>query len=85
MKKLHTTVIAALVARMVGRGRSALGAGGGRAATWGEAAFRERFFAVGGLEDVLEGTATGGVSSSSGDCEVDFNLDELAVGGGGRS
>ena len=55
---VRTTVIAALVARMVGRGRSALGKGGGRAATWGEAAFGERLFAVGGLEEVLEGTAT---------------------------
>ena len=85
MKKLHTTVIAALVARMVGRRRSALGAGGGRAATWGEAAFGERLFAVGGFEGVLEGTATGSVSPKSGDGEVDFDLDELAVGGGGRS
>ena len=70
---------------MVGRGRSALGAGGGRAATWGEAALGERLFAVGGLEDVLEGTVTGGVSPKSGDDEVDFDLDELAVGVGTRS
>ena len=70
---------------MVGRGRSALGKGGGRAATWGEAAFGERLFAVGGLEEVLEGTATGGVSPRSGDGEADFDLDELAVGGGEQS
>ena len=70
---------------MVGRRRSAFGAGGGRAATWGEAAFGERFFAVGGFEGVPEGTATGGVSTRSGDGEADFDLDELAVGGGTRS
>lgn len=54
-------VIAALVARIFGRGRSALGAGGGRAATWGAAASRGRLAAVG----ALVGTTTGGVSPSA--------------------
>ncbi len=80
-------MIAALVARSFGRGRSALGVGGGRAATWGEAAFGERVFAVGGLEGVLEGTTTGGVSPSNGDVddEAVLDLEELEGGGAGRS
>ena len=86
---LRTRVMAAFVARIFGRGRSALGTGGGRAATCGEAALGERFFAVGGLEGVLEGTTTGGVSPSSGDVDeeavLDLDLEELGGGGAGRS
>ena len=78
-------MIAALVARRVGRGRSAFGVGGGLATTWGEAASGGRFFAVGGFEGLLEGTATGGVFPSNGDGEVDVDFEELAVGGAGRS
>ena len=82
---LRTKVIAAFAARRVGRDRSAFGAGGGWAAIWGEAAFGERFFAVGGFKGLLEEIASGGVSPSSGDGEGDFDSEELAVGGAGRS
>ena len=51
-------VIAAFVARIVGRGRSAFGTGGGRAATCGDAASADKSFARG----VFAGATTGGVS-----------------------
>ena len=76
-KRKRTRVIAALVARMEGRARSAFGAGGGRAATWGDAALGERFFAVGGFED---GTAVVRGSSWSVVVEVDAEVSE----GGGK-
>lgn len=50
----HTILNTALVDRMVGRGRSAFGTGGGRAATCGEAASDDSDSAV--------GTTTGGES-----------------------
>jgi len=50
----HTTLNTALVDRIVGRGRSAFGTGGGRAATCGEDASDESDSAV--------GTTTGGES-----------------------
>ena len=63
-----------------------MGTGGGRAATWGEDAFGERVLAVGGLEEDDDGTATGGVSPSSGVDGVDADAaDVLGVEGGGRS
>lgn len=77
-----TRVIAAFFARIVGRARSTLGAGGGRAATCGEAASGERFFAVGGLDDGV-GTTTGGVSPNSG--EEELAAGDFAAGGAGRS
>lgn len=55
----HTIEIAAFVARILGRGRSALGAGGGRAASWGDAGSAERSFAEG---VACAGIVTGGVS-----------------------
>ena len=82
LEETLTSVIAAFVARIWGRGRSALGTGGGRAATWGDAAFGERSLALGGLED---GTTTGGVSPRSGDEDVGA-VDVVDCGGGdGRS
>lgn len=55
-------VIAAFVARIVGLGRSAFGAGGGRAATCGDDASGDRSFA----EGVFAGITTGFVSPRSG-------------------
>ncbi len=57
-------VIAAFAARMVGLGRSALGAGGGRAAVCGEEASAERSLADGAN---VAGITTGGVSPSAGE------------------
>jgi hypothetical protein len=54
-------VIAALVARIFGLLRSALGAGGGRATTWGDAASADKSFT-----DGCEGMTTGGASPSVG-------------------
>ena len=80
----RTRVMAAFEARILGRARSALGAGGGRAATWGEDAAGSRFFAVGGFEG--EGVTTGGVSPSRGAADVDgADVEEVGVGGAGRS
>lgn len=59
----RTIEIAALVALILGRGRSALGTGGGRAAVWGEAASADKSFGVGVFPD---GVTTGGVSPSVG-------------------
>ena len=56
---MHTIVIAALAALILGLGRSALGTGGGRAATWGEAASADKSFADG---REVEGTTIDGVS-----------------------
>ena len=50
-------MIAALVARIVGLGRSTLGAGGGGAAVCGEEASGDS-----AADEVVAGTTTGGVS-----------------------
>ena len=55
--------MAALVARICGLARSALGGGGGRAATCGDAASDDKSFADG---VVVAGMTTGGVSPSAG-------------------
>lgn len=55
-----TILKAALVDRIFGLGFSILGAGGGRAATWGAAAS--------GDSEVAEGTTVGGELASGGDC-----------------
>lgn len=62
--------MAAFVARNVGLDRSALGAGGGRAATCGDAAFGESVFALG-----ADAPATGGTC----DEELELGL-ALALG-----
>ena len=56
----RTSVIAALVALIVGLRRSAFGAAGGRAAVCGDAGSGERAFAD-GSPAFCEGTTTGGV------------------------
>jgi len=62
-----TSMRAAFCARIVGFGRVALGAGGGRAAVWGEEAS--------GFKGALEvGTTTGGESCSGG-CEFGLATD----------
>ncbi len=58
-----TIVMAAFAARIFGLGRSALGTGGGRAATCGEAASADKSFGDG---REVEGITTGGVSPSVG-------------------
>ena len=65
---------AALVDRMVGLGRGAFGMGGGRAATWGEAASTETASPV--------GTTTGGASWKRGDCWGERCCLESGMGGG---
>ena len=59
-KRKRTMDKAALVDRMVGLSRGAFGTGGGRAATWGDAALAERASPV--------GTTTGGASLKRGGC-----------------
>ena len=59
-------LIAAFEARIVGRGLSAFGTGGGFAATCGAAASADRSFADGVA--VFEGITTGGVSPNVGAC-----------------
>ena len=69
--------MAAFVARICGLGRSALGTGGGRAATWGEAASGERLRAVGGF-DFGVGNTVDGASPRDGVDDVEGVVDDDA-------
>jgi hypothetical protein len=72
-KVTRTMDKAALVDRMVGLGRGAFGTGGGRAATWGEAASTETASPV--------GTTTGGASLKRGGCWGERCCLESGMGG----
>ena len=73
----RTSVMAALAARNLGFGRSALGRGGGRAAICGDAASADKSFAEGGFVDegAFNGVTDGWVS-------VKFELFEELDGSG---